>query len=137
MADVFRIVTAEGHEYDFHGGVDALKETYPGAVITGRRMVNAVGEGTYEPYTIAKAQAAGRKAADGDKPARYKDMKVDDLRGLLGERSIVIPEGVKKDDLITALEAHDSGATTFWEVADDGDGADAAGGSADGGEANA
>ena len=63
MADVYRIVTAEGHEYDFHGGVEALQDAHPGAAITGRRVVNAVGEGTYEPYTIEKAQAAERKTA--------------------------------------------------------------------------
>ena len=69
--DVYRIVTAEGHEYDYHGTVEQLKEAHPGAVITGRRVVNSVGEGSYEPYTIPKARAAERKeaATEGAAPA--------------------------------------------------------------------
>lgn len=68
--DVYRIVTAEGHEYDYHGTVEQLKEAHPGAQITGRRVVNSVGEGSYEPYTIPKARAAERKeaAAEGATP---------------------------------------------------------------------
>jgi len=61
--EVYRIVTAEGHEYDYHGTVEQLKEAHPGARITGRRVVNSVGEGSYEPYTIPKARAAERKEA--------------------------------------------------------------------------
>ena len=40
-------------------------------VITGRRVVNSVGEGSYEPYTIPKARAAERKeaATEGAAPA--------------------------------------------------------------------
>lgn len=114
--EVYRIVTAEGHEYDYHGTVAQLKEAHPGAVITGRRTVSAVGEGTYEPYSIAKAQAAETAADEAEKPVRYKDMKVDDLRAVLDERGILIPEGVKKADLIAALEAHDNGEDALWEV---------------------
>lgn len=67
--DVFRIVTVEGHEYDYHGNIDQLKEAHPGAQITGRRMVSDVGEGTYEPYSIAKARAVARKTAKADEDA--------------------------------------------------------------------
>lgn len=69
MAEVFRITTAEGFVFDYHRGVDQLKQDYPGAVITGRRVVNDVGEGTYEPYSIAKAQADQRKA-EAEKTAK-------------------------------------------------------------------
>lgn len=83
--EVYRIVTAEGHEYDWHLGVAALKEAHPGATITGRRVVSAVGEGTYEPYSIGKAQAAERKAAsekDETKPKRKaKNVVVDETPG--------------------------------------------------------
>ena len=78
--EVYRIITAEGHEHDWHGGVARLKEAHPGAVITGRRVVNAVGEGTYEPYSLVQAAAAERKAESpakatpkpAPKPARDK-----------------------------------------------------------------
>lgn len=83
--EVYRIQTAEGHEYDWHLGVAALQDTHPGAVITGRRVVSSVGEGTYEPYSIAKAQAAERKEAvpaakapKADKPATAKGEKAAD-----------------------------------------------------------
>ena len=68
--DVYRIVTAEGHEYDYHGTVEQLKDAHPGAQITGRRVMNELGEGSHEPYSIAKAQAATRKEkAASDAPA--------------------------------------------------------------------
>lgn len=67
--EVYRIVTADGHEYDYHHGPEQLKQDHPGAVITGRRVVNSVGEGTYEPYSLPKARAAERKEAAADAPA--------------------------------------------------------------------
>lgn len=66
MGDVFRIVTVEGHEYDYHGTVEQLKAAHPGAQITGRRVLNPLGEGSYEPYTVPKARAAERKEAVAD-----------------------------------------------------------------------
>lgn len=77
MAEVFRITTPEGHVYDYHRGVDQLKADHPGAVITGRRVVNDVGEGTYEPWSIAKEQAAQRKA-DAEKTAKKTSGKKKD-----------------------------------------------------------
>jgi len=77
MADVYRIVTPEGHVYGYHGDIDQLKAAHPGAVITGRLVMNEVGEGTFEPYSIAKAQADRRKAeadkAEKKAPAKKKD----------------------------------------------------------------
>lgn len=75
--DVFRIRTVEGFEHDYHRGVDQLKQDYPGAVITGRRVVNDVGEGTYEPWSIAKAQAEQRKA-EAEKAAKKAPNKKKD-----------------------------------------------------------
>lgn len=60
--DVYRIVTAEGHEHDWHGGIAALEAAHPGARITGQRVLNALGEGHYEPYRPEPAPAP-RKAA--------------------------------------------------------------------------
>lgn len=77
MAEVFRITTAEGHIHDYHRGVDQLKQDHPGAVITGRRVMNDVGEGTYEPWSIAKEQAAQRKAA-AEKAAKKAPSKKKD-----------------------------------------------------------
>lgn len=63
QGEVYRIVTAEGHTYDYHGTVDQVQAAHPGAVITGRRVVSPVGEGSYEPYSAPKARAAERKEA--------------------------------------------------------------------------
>jgi hypothetical protein len=46
-------------------------------------------------------------------------MKVDELRAVLDERAILIPEGAKKADLIAALEAHDNGEHALWELRSD------------------
>jgi hypothetical protein len=75
--DVYHIRTAEGFELDYHRDVESLKRDYPGAVITGRRVMNDVGEGTYEPYSIAKAQAERRKA-EADKTAKKASSKKQD-----------------------------------------------------------
>lgn len=72
MADVYRIVTSEGHEHDYHGGIERLKEDYPGATITGIRVSNELGEGYYEPYSNAKAQAVRRKELAADAPSAEK-----------------------------------------------------------------
>lgn len=66
MAEVYRIVTAEGHEHDWHGGLAALADAHPDAVVTGRRVLNALGEGHYEPYRPA---AAAPETAAGEAPA--------------------------------------------------------------------
>lgn len=119
MGDVFRIVTAEGHEYDYHGTVEQLVEAHPGAQITGRRVLNPLGEGAYEPYSLADAEAAGAVEA-----VNYQRLKVDELRAVLEGRGVIIPEGVKKAELIAALEAHDGGAEALWELSSDGDAGD-------------
>lgn len=66
--EVYRIVTAEGHEHDWHGGLARLQEVHPGARITGRRVLNALGEGHYVPYLLQPAPAS-RKAAPVAAPA--------------------------------------------------------------------
>ncbi|MCA9878219.1 MAG: hypothetical protein KC442_10575 [Thermomicrobiales bacterium] len=64
--EVYRIVTAEGHEHDWHGGLAALDGAHPGAVVTGQRVLNALGEGHYEPY---RPEPAPRKSAAAAEPA--------------------------------------------------------------------
>ncbi|MGE3626938.1 MAG: hypothetical protein AB7G34_11260, partial [Hyphomicrobiales bacterium] len=64
-------VTAEGHEYDYHGSVEKLKQAHPGAAITGVRVTNAItGESHYEPYMAeAKTAAKADPVAVAEKPA--------------------------------------------------------------------
>lgn len=62
--EIYRIVTAEGLEFDYHLGLDMLKQSHPGAKITRRRVLNEeTGEGMYEPWTLGKAEAAQKREA--------------------------------------------------------------------------
>lgn len=69
MADVYRIVTADGQEFAWHKSVAELKKTHPGATIVGRLVPDDIRGGTWEPHTDRQAMAAERKAAEPEKDA--------------------------------------------------------------------
>lgn len=72
MADVYRITTADGQEFAWHGSAAELKKAHPGATITARLVPDDIRGGTWEPTTDRQAAAAEKKAAEPEpeKPAR-------------------------------------------------------------------
>lgn len=71
MSDVYHIVLPDGQEFAWHKSADELREVHPGAVITGRLVMDETGQGSWEPMSHQSAVAKARKA-DDDKTAEAK-----------------------------------------------------------------
>lgn len=59
--DVYRIVLPDGQEFAWHGTLEALPEAHPGAQITGHLVMDAAGQGTWEPYQEPARSAPAKR----------------------------------------------------------------------------
>ncbi len=96
MAEVYRIVLPDGQEFAWHGTVEAMKETHPGAEITGRLVMDEVAQGSWEPFNNRKAaRAASDEAKVEDKPAAAA--KVDEKKAAADATPVAIGIEAKDD----------------------------------------
>jgi len=96
--EVFRVVLPDGQEFAWHNTLEALREEYPRARISGILGLDKTGQGFWTEYE-----------GKGSEEVQYMAMTVAQLREEHQKRGISEPDGAKKADLVASLEANDSG----------------------------
>lgn len=90
----------DGQEYGWTGTAAKLKKAHPDAVITGRVVMDEVGQGTLVEYQ-------GEQPVEANAPPDYNAMTVAQLNEELDRRGVVSANNAKKADLVFELENND------------------------------
>jgi len=94
MAEVYKITTADGQEFAWHGGAAALRKAHPGASITARLVPDDIRGGTWESVSDRQALAAEKKAAgaEGDAVAEDEPQPTTTTKAPKAEKAAKAPE---------------------------------------------